>query len=190
MLAGMMDLATMSGQREDDLLKLPYKDPTVYTEEGILFRPGKSKRRLPRSGKLIERSKAVLVEWSPELREVVDRLRALGPQPPEGVTPIRPRLTLICTEDGQPYTGSGFRSNWHRLIQTALNGRKRKSGLVTLAPVLKEPFTFHDLRAKSASDEEDFAEAHERMMHSDPKTTQVIYRRKPRRARAGRKVGT
>lgn len=91
--------------------------------------------------------------------------------------------------DGQPYTGSGFRSNWHRLIQTALKGRKRKNGVVVLAPVLKESFTFNDLRAKNATDD-DFEEAHNRMAHSDRKTTQQVYIRKPRRARTGRMVGT
>jgi hypothetical protein len=87
-----------------------------------------------------------------------------------------------------PFTGSGFRSNWHRLIQTALKGRKRKNGVVTLEPVLKEPFTFNDLRAKNATDEDDFEAAHNRLAHSDRKTTQMVYVKKPRRARAGRKV--
>jgi hypothetical protein len=44
---------------------------------------------------------------------------------------------LLCTTEGDPYTGSGFPSNWHRLIRTAIKGRKRKNGVVTLAPVLK-----------------------------------------------------
>jgi hypothetical protein len=41
----LMDMATITGQREGDLLKLPNRDPSVYTDEGIVFRPGKSKRR-------------------------------------------------------------------------------------------------------------------------------------------------
>jgi hypothetical protein len=202
MLQCAMDLATITGQREDDLLKLPYDGPDVYTDEGIVFRPAKSKRRHPRHGKIIETSKIVIVRWLSEeeaesglpreassLWKLVARLRKLGPQPPDNVIPIRPRPTLICNEDGQPYTGSGFRSNWHRLIQTSLKGRKRKNGVVTLEPVLKESFTFNDLRAKNATDEEDFEEAHNRLAHSDRKTTQMVYVRKPRRARAGRKVG-
>lgn len=180
-LQGAMDLATITGQREDDLLTLPCRSDQVYTDEGIVFFPAKTKRRHPRHGKMVETSKIVIVEWSAELRAVVEKLRGLGPD-------IRP--TLLCTTEGDPYTGSGFRSNWHRLIQTALKGRKRKNGVVTLAPVLKEAFTFNDLRAKNATDEEDFEEAHNRMAHSDRKTTQMVYIRKPRRARAGRKVGT
>jgi hypothetical protein len=176
-----MDLATITGQREDDLLTLPNRDPAVYTEEGIVFRPAKTKRRHPRHGKIIETSKIVIIKWSPELRDVVERGRQLGPD-------IRP--TLLCNLQGQPFTGSGFRSNWSRLMHTALNGRKRKNGVVTLAPVLKESFTFNDLRAKNATDEEDFEEAYNRLAHSDRKTTQQVYVRKPRRARAGRKVGS
>jgi hypothetical protein len=177
----LMDLATMTSQREGDLLRLPNRSATVYTEEGIVFQPGKSRRRHPRHGKIVETSKTVIVEWSPELRAVVDRLRSLGPEI---------RKTLVCNLQGEPFTESGFRSNWHRLIQTALKGRRRKNGVVTLAPVLKEAFTFHDLRGKSASDEEDFATAFERLAHDDPRTTQAVYRLKPRRARAGRKVAT
>jgi hypothetical protein len=56
-------------------------------------------------------AKIVIVEWSTELREVIERARELGPD-------IRP--TLLCNLQGEPFTGSGFRSNWHPLIQTAL----------------------------------------------------------------------
>ena len=177
----MMDIATITGQREGDLLKLPNRDPAVYTEEGIVFRPGKSKRRHPRHGAIIETAKTVIVEWSPELREVIERARKLGPDI---------RKTLICNLQGKPFTESGFRSNWHRLIQSGLKGRKRSNGVLDVQPVIKESFTFHDLRAKSGSDAEDVQEANDRLAHDDLRTTQVVYRRKPRRARAGRKVGT
>jgi hypothetical protein len=74
----------------------------VYTDEGIVFRPGKSKRRHPRHGKMIETGKTVIVEWSPDLDAVIKRLRRLGPDM---------RQTLFCTLQGEPYTESGFRSN-------------------------------------------------------------------------------
>lgn len=169
-----MDLATITGQREGDLLRLPSRDPKVFTDDGIVFRPGKSKRRHPRHGRMIETSKTVIVEWSPELEAVVARARKLGPDI---------RDTLICTLQGDGYTESGFRSNWHRLMVKAT--KKDEYGVAALA----EPFTFHDLRAKSASDEDEIGDAHERLAHDDMRTTQTIYRRKPRRARAGRKVG-
>jgi len=70
-----------------------------------------SKRRHPRHGKIVETAKQLIVEWSNELRAVVDRLTKLGPD-------IRP--TLICNLRGKPFTESGFRSNWHRLMQKAV----------------------------------------------------------------------
>ena len=54
-------------------------------------------------------------------------------------------------------------------------------------PALAERFTFHDLRAKSASDDE-LEVATERLAHDDPRRTQKVYRRKPRRARPGAKI--
>lgn len=81
-------------------------------------------------------------------------------------------------------TGCCFRSNWHRLMSTATKPGRRGD-----SPVLNEPFTFHDLRAKSGSDADDVREANDRLAHDDLRTTQVIYRRKPRRVRLGRKVG-
>ena len=121
------------------------------------------------------------LEWSPELREVIERARKLAPDI---------RRTLICNLQGKPFTESGFRSNWHRLIQTGLKGRKKSNGEVSLEPVITESFTFRDLRAKSGSDVEDVQEANDRLGHDDLRTTQVVYRRKPRHARAGRKVAT
>lgn len=173
----LMDLATITGQREGDLLRLPNRDPKTYTEAGVVFRPGKSKRRHPRHGRIVETSKTVIVEWSDELRAVVDRARALCGRD------IRP--TLICNLDAEGYTESGFRSNWHRLMKKATATKDAKGNKIE--PKLAEPFTFHDLRAKSATDDE-IEEAHERLGHDDMRTTQTIYRRKPRRARAGRKV--
>lgn len=174
-----MDLATITGQREGDLLRLPCRDPAVYTDQGIVFRPGKSKRKHPRHGRLVESVKTVIVEWSPELREVVARARKLGPDI---------RKTLISNMEGKPFTESGFRSNWHRLQQAALKGRKKSNGAVAFEPVIGGSYTFHDLRAKSASDDEDVNNATERLAHDDPRTTRKVYLRKPRRARPGAKV--
>jgi integrase len=165
-----MDLATMTGQREGDLLKLTRSQ---LTDDGIVFTIGKSKRRHPRHGKVVETAKRIIVEWSPELCAVVDRLKKLGPQ-------IRP--ALLCNLEGKPFTSDGFRSNWHRLMTKATTpGDKGEPAALT------ERFTFHDLRAKSASDDELDA-ATERLAHDDPRTTQKVYRRKPRRARPGAKI--
>src|SRR5690606_24794815 len=161
------------------------------TPDGIVFRPSKSKRRHPRHGTIVETAKTVIVEWSDELRAVIDQARSLGPMgnAHEAIARRQLRRTLICNGDGEPYTESGFRSNWHRLMSAAVKGIKRKDGALIHEPVIAESFTFHDLRAKRASDAEDVMEANEALAHDDVKTTQKIYRRKPRRARAGDKIG-
>jgi len=165
MLQCAMDLATITGQREGDLLRL---SRSQLNDEGIVFRIGKSKRRHPRHGKIVERAKTMIVEWSPELHAVVERLKKLGPIL---------RATLVCNLQGKPYSECGFRSNWHHLMRKALSER-----------VIAESFTFHDLRAKSASDEADPSAATERLAHDDPRTSRKVYLRKPRRARPGAKI--
>lgn len=73
-------------------------------------------------------------------------------------------------------------------MTAAAEGVARKEGSVITKPVLSERFTFHDLRAKQASDADDVMEANEALAHDDIKTTQKVYRRKPRRARAGTRI--
>jgi integrase len=85
----------------------------------------------------------------------------------EGTGKIRSTY-LICTQEGQRYTGDGFRSTWQRLMSKALADR-----------VIEERFTFNDIRAKHASDSQP-DEATERLGHDDPRTTRRIYRRGPR----------
>lgn len=48
---------------------------------------------------------------------------------------------IIANERGQAYTSNGFKSNWQRLMNNSI-----ESG------VIKNRFTFHDLRAKAGSD--------------------------------------
>jgi len=121
----------------------------------------------------VETAKKLIIEWTPELRSITVRLKKLGPD-------IRP--TLLCNLQGKPFTSDGFRSNWHRLTERATT-----AGQDGAPPALAEPFTFHDLRAKSASDD-NLEGATERLAHEDPRTTQKVYRRKPRRARPGAKI--
>lgn len=105
-----------------------------------------------------KRGKPLLFERTPELEAAIERAKAL---PSEIST-----LFLIHNRDGQPYTGDGFRAIWQRYMKKAV-----KDGKIT------ERFTFHDLRAKSGSDHE----SGEQLGHQDPRTTNRVYRRKPRR---------
>jgi hypothetical protein len=81
------------------------------------------------------------------------------------------RRFLVCRRDGKPMTASGFQSIWQR----AMDRWVEDGG---------ERFTFHDLRAKSLSDEETLEGAAARALHADPRITARVYRRLPVKVRA------
>jgi integrase len=95
-----MDLALLTGQRQGDLLNLPQSN---VTDEGILFKQGKTGKRL-------------LVEMSPSLQAVVDRAKAMVPVVDIGGYVLR-------TRRGKPYTSEGFRACWQRTINKAMKLR-------------------------------------------------------------------
>lgn len=102
--------------------------------------------------------KTLLIEWSDELRAAVAAAWALQPQV---------RRHLLCTRRGKQITGNGFSTLWRRTIK---------------ASEVTPPFRFHDLRAKSASDD-DLASATSRLGHSSPAVTERHYRRAPAKVR-------
>lgn len=148
-----MDLAANIGQRRGDLLKIrPAED---FTDEGIHIRQGKTKA-------------ALVVEWTPALRAIVDRAMALKPD--------IPRDYLLRSRTGRPYSKNGFKSIWRRLI-----GRAVKKGVIATA------FKFHDLRAKAATDKamlETDQDAQKLLGHADVKTTRRSYIRRKKAVRA------
>lgn len=95
-----MDLALLTGQRQGDLLNLPWKN---VSDEGILFRQGKTGKRL-------------LVELSPTLSEILERARKMSPVVEIGGYVLR-------TRKGSPYTSEGFRACWQRTMNKALKLR-------------------------------------------------------------------
>lgn len=124
------------------------------TEDGIEF-------ERPKKGD--QESAFQLIEWNDELELTVKAILRERPQL---------RRALICNRKGQPYTTNGFQSQWQRTMRKAV-----KAGL-------QVRFHFHDLRAKSASDDETDQGASDRLGHADVATTRRIYRRLPRRATA------
>jgi len=142
-----MDLARLTGQRREDLLSLRRDQ---LTEHGIIFRQGKT-------------GAGVLVEWTPALREVIERSAKMAPQIPRDYIIRRP-------SDGQRYTPAGFAAMWQRLMSryVAQGGQR---------------FTFHDLRAKAASDKASIEEAANLLGHSSTETTKRVYKRTLTRAR-------
>lgn len=89
MMQGAIDLAVLTGLRRGDLLNLTRAQ---LQEDGIHVVTGKTGR-------------ALIIEWSDELRAVVDRLKLLKPQF---------RQNIIATNQGKPFTPSGFSTAWER----------------------------------------------------------------------------
>lgn len=147
-----MDLALMTGMSQIDILRLEKKQ---LLADGIFFERSKT-------------SKGQLIEWSDELRSVIEGIKR---------TPPQLRRTLICTQEGKPYTSYGFQTAWQRLMVKATSSTPEQGA------ALAERFTFHDLRAKSLSDAKSLEEAQKRGGHSDSKLTQRVYRRLPIRSK-------
>lgn len=108
----MVDLLYLTAQRVSDVLAIRLAD---LTPEGIRFRQGKTGTKL-------------LVAWTPELREVVDRARGLGGN-------IR-ALTLFYTKHGKVPDYQTVRDQWDAACT--------KAGV--------ENAHIHDVRAKSLTD--------------------------------------
>lgn len=106
-----MDLCYLTGQRIGDVLGIRYAD---ISEDGISFRQGKTGARL-------------LVGWSPELRAVVDRAKALHGN-------VR-AFTLLHTRRGKAPSYKRIHEQWDAAVQA--------SGVPNAH--------LHDLRAMSAT---------------------------------------
>ena len=145
-IAVAIDLAVSTGQRRGDLLSLKHDQ---LTDEGIVFQQSKT-------------GAGVLIEWSADLRAIVDRAKALAPRVP--------REYLIRTRRGKPYTAEGFSAIWQRAMT-----RHVKAGGTR--------FSFHDLRAVSADGAPTAEEAQARLGHASVATTRRHYLRGVTRAK-------
>ncbi len=106
--------------------------------------------------------KALLIEYTPDLLAVLERAKCLRPQVPGKY--------IIRTKSGKAYSPSGYATNWKRVMQKAV-----EAGI--------ESFTFHDLRAKSASDTIDIQQASARLGHSSTSITKRVYMRAPQKVK-------
>lgn len=97
------------------------------------------------------------IRITPALEEVLQRAREYKPF-------IGPRLYVIRARNGEPYTHEGFRALWQRVMNEAM-----KLGAI------RTRYTFHDLRAKCASDKKNLQGASELLGHSDQGLTRRIY---------------
>lgn len=94
------------------------------------------------------------IRITPAIAELLERCERLGPPGPH----------VIRKRSGLPYTSEGFRSIWQRYMRRWVSqGNER--------------FTFHDLRAKSASDSETIDAAYQRLGHTSMSMTRRAYDR-------------
>jgi integrase len=152
-----MDLALLTGQRQGDLLKLTWEQVDTVGKDradwSVRFRQGKTGKR-------------IRIEIDEALEAVFARARKLVPQfPRKYVIRTGPR-SWVSDPGGKAYTSDGFRACWQRHMRRAM-----KLGL------LKERFTFHDLRAKNISDTENLEDAMKRAGHMSMSMTRGVYDR-------------
>ena len=83
--------------------------------------------------------------------------------------PMMPRHFVVRTRHGEPYSHEGFRAMWQRVMNEALS-----------IGVLKQRYSFHDIRAKCASDKVDkvgLTDASALLGHSSTGLTNRVYKR-------------
>lgn len=102
----------------------------------------------------------ILINWSDALIKCVEEIKKLPKSKIHS-------FTLFVNTKGFPIHYDSFSTLWQKAMKKALaNG------------LLKETFTFHDIRAKSASDATNKQEASALLGHTDIKITERIYNRK------------
>lgn len=100
---------------------------------------------------------------TPDLKVALDRALELRKKNRGGAASL-PSDYLFITRQGKPYTKESFKRLWRTLrYRTGLGARE---------------ITFHDMRAKAASDSASDADAQELLHHEDVKVTKRVYRRK------------
>lgn len=144
-LVAMAQFAALAGSRRIEFRTLHW--PQVDDE---LVRMTRAKQR--------GAEKRELVFIGAALREVLDRMRLLPGYNPMGAVFRAPKT-------GNPYSESGFKTMWGRLMDAAL-----------AAKVVEHRFTFHDLRAHYTTYyKKRFDTLPE--LHADPATTARVYER-------------
>ncbi len=137
LLAALIDVAYLTGQRIGDLLELRWQrdddepDAPHVTDAGLRFRPSKTRAKT---------GATVVIQWSQRLRDAVERLRRLQS---ERLLKRRASQRLVSgylftAQDGKAITYSGAISAWKRAV--------KRAGV--------RGVHFHDLRAKALTDKD------------------------------------
>lgn len=140
-LIGLM--VAITGRRRAEVMRLTN---FALRDDGIHVVDCKTKTGQP--------ERTYLVSWSPLLRQLVQEALAMGRNKQQGY--------IFASQDGAPYTDSGFKTMWNRVMHDY-----KKSGGVW--------FTTHDLRAYYVTEKGDLGENPE--THKNPATTKRVYDR-------------
>lgn len=142
-----MILAAITGLRQGDILRLRRAD---FGAGGLTVKTRKT-------------GQPMQYAWTEGLKRAV--LVAVGAR---DFVP----LILLATDEGKPYSSSGFRTAWHRAMVAAIEGSRPAP---EAKPTLRR-FTFNDLRAKAGSESHDW----KLLGHLDQRTFERVYNRLPR----------
>jgi integrase len=146
-----MDLALLTGQRQGDIVGLTWKQ--VHTI-GVPRPDWAINIDQGKTGKKL----AVMI--SPAIEQVLRRARVMEPN--------WPHVYVVRTKWGERYSEDGFRAMWQRHMRAWM-------------ALGNENFHFHDIRAKSISDNESLENAYLLAGHIDQKMTRRVYDRNRRR---------
>lgn len=173
MVAAMIDLAYLTGQRIGDVLELRWKrdpddvDAPHVTDTGLRFRPEKTSTST---------GAAVIIGWTPRLVDVVERIRKIQA---ERLLKRRAEQRivsgyLVTGQDGKPLGYWGASSAWRRAV--------KRAGV--------KGVHLHDVRAKALTDkeaQEGMAAARTMGTHStEAQTADYVRRRGARSTKATR----
>jgi integrase len=162
MLKAYIKIKLMTALRRSDMLRIRVTD----IRDGILHvQPHKTAKTT---------GKAIDIEITPELDQAIKEAIA--------ARPLHIAPWLFCTRDGTSYIGAdeqanGFDSMWQRFMARVLKETK-----------VTEYFCERDLRAKCATDQPSLEAARKLLNHTDLRTTERWYRRKPERVKPGKSI--
>lgn len=142
-----MDLALLTGQRQGDIVGLTWKK--VHTV-GVPRAKWHIEVKQGKTGKHLG------IAISPAVEAVLRRARVTEPQ--------WPHTYVLRTRTGEGYTPDGFRAMWQRFQRKWIDAGN-------------PGFHFHDLRAKSISDNANLDAAYLLAGHIDIKMTRRVYDR-------------
>lgn len=148
----MLEISTQTGAREGMIFDIRLRD---FDEKQIELRVSKK-----RNDKGFETK---VYEMTPDLWKALTRARELRKKNRGGAVSL-PADFLFITKQGKPYSKESFKTLW-RKVRVELGLKPRE-------------VTFHDMRAKAASDASSDLAAQELLHHEDVKVTKRVYRRK------------